>query len=156
MARASSRTVPSIEHAAYKLRRAVAASSSRRRHFGRCGALSLETSATIPHSRDDGGDVRLVFVRRAKECEILSADYEATDRGTKMRIYRRESVRHAWLINPVSRTLEIYRLEEGRWEFFDVFEGDAVVRAEPFDAMELSLSVLWERLRTKLSLRPMV
>lgn len=78
-------------------------------------------------------------------CEILSPTTEALDRGKKMRIYRREGVRHAWLINPINRTLEIYRLVNGLWVLLDTFEEDAVVRAEPFDAMELSLAVLWER-----------
>jgi Uma2 family endonuclease len=78
-------------------------------------------------------------------CEILSQSTEATDRGKKMRIDRREGVGHAWLINPLTRTLEIYRLETGRWILVDTFEDDAVVRAEPFDAIELTLAVLWER-----------
>jgi Uma2 family endonuclease len=78
-------------------------------------------------------------------CEILSPGTEATDRGKKMRIYRREGVGHAWLMNPITQTLEVYRLETGRWVLLDTFEGDEVVRAEPFDAIELSLAVLWER-----------
>jgi len=78
-------------------------------------------------------------------CEIVSPGTEATDRGKKMRIYRRESVGHAWLINPVTRTLEVYRLERGQWILVDTFEEDAVVRAEPFDAIELPLALLWER-----------
>jgi hypothetical protein len=32
----------------------------------------------------------------------------------------------------------------GRWVLLDTFEGSAVVRAEPFDAIELALAVLWE------------
>lgn len=78
-------------------------------------------------------------------CEILSPGTEATDRGKKLRIYRRESVGHAWLVNPIAQTLEVYRLETGRWVLLDTYEGDEVVRAEPFDAIELSLPVLWER-----------
>lgn len=57
----------------------------------------------------------------------------------------REGVGHAWLINPITRTLEVYRLESGRWVLLDTYEDDAVVRAEPFDAIELPLSLLWER-----------
>jgi Uma2 family endonuclease len=78
-------------------------------------------------------------------CEILSPATEALDRGKKMRIYRREGVGHAWLINPITRTLEVYRLEGGRWVLVETFEDNDVVRAEPFDAIELSLAVLWER-----------
>ncbi len=76
-------------------------------------------------------------------CEILSPASEAVDRGKKMRIYRRERVQHAWLINPLTRILEVYRLDGQRWTLLDTFEGDDVVRAEPFDAIELSLAVLW-------------
>jgi len=78
-------------------------------------------------------------------CEVLSPRTERSDRGKKMRIYRREGVGHVWLINPLSQTLEVYRLENGRWALLDTYEGDAVVRAEPFDAIELPLASLWAR-----------
>lgn len=78
-------------------------------------------------------------------CEVVSPGTERIDRGKKMRIYRREGVRHAWLINPVAQTLEVYRLDEGRWSLLDTYEGDDVVRAEPFDAIELPLATLWAR-----------
>ena len=76
-------------------------------------------------------------------CEILSPRTEALDRGRKMRIYRREAVGHAWLVNPITQTLEVYRLDSGQWVLLDTYEGDATVRAEPFEAIELSLSMLW-------------
>jgi hypothetical protein len=41
--------------------------------------------------------------------------------------------------------LEVFRLEGGRWLLIETFEGDALVRAEPFDAIELHLGRLWER-----------
>jgi Uma2 family endonuclease len=81
----------------------------------------------------------------APDWVCISPSTEAIDRAKKMRIFRREGVGHTWLINPLARTLEVYRLETGRWMLLDTYEGDAVVRAEPFDAIELSLSVLWER-----------
>jgi Uma2 family endonuclease len=78
-------------------------------------------------------------------CEILSPGTEAIDRGKKMRIYRREGVGHVWLVNPIVQTLEVYRLDAGQWTLVDTFDGSAVVRAEPFDAIELSLASLWAR-----------
>lgn len=77
-------------------------------------------------------------------CEILSPSTEVTDRIKKMRIYRREGVRHAWLIHPIARTLEVFRLEGGYWLQLDTYEGGEVVRAEPFEAIEISLKMLWE------------
>lgn len=78
-------------------------------------------------------------------CEVLSDSTEAIDRGRKMRIYRREGVGHVWLLNPRSRTLEVWRLENRRWREVDTWEGDGTVRAEPFDAVEIDLARLWGR-----------
>ena len=62
-----------------------------------------------------------------------------------MRIYRREKVGHVWLLDPAVRTLEVYRLENGRYSLLDTFDGDEAVRVEPFDAIALELRVLWAR-----------
>lgn len=62
-----------------------------------------------------------------------------------MRVYRREGVGHVWLLSPVHRTLEVYRLEAGRWILLDTYEGEAPIRAEPFEAMELDLSEIWAK-----------
>ena len=76
-------------------------------------------------------------------CEVVSPGTERVDRGKKMRIYRRERVGHVWLVNPLLRTLEVYRLERGRWTLLETHADDDKVRAEPFDAVELDLSAIW-------------
>lgn len=76
-------------------------------------------------------------------CEVLSPRTEAKDRGEKARIYAREGVGYYWLCNPALRTLEVWRLEAGRWVVLDVFHGEGEVRAEPFDAVALKLEELW-------------
>jgi Uma2 family endonuclease len=78
-------------------------------------------------------------------CEVLSERTERTDRGKKMRIYRREGVGHVWLLNPVLQTLEVYRLEGQQWMLVETFEGEAEVRAEPFAAIAIKLGDLWAR-----------
>ncbi|WP_437876308.1 hypothetical protein [Sorangium sp. So ce513] len=50
-----------------------------------------------------------------------------------------------WLLSPLLRTLEVYRLEGGRWVQLEIYEEDAKVRAEPFDAVELDLAAIWTR-----------
>jgi Uma2 family endonuclease len=52
-------------------------------------------------------------------------------------------VGHAWLIDPEQNTLEVFRLEQGRWVLVASHQGDADVRAEPFGAVPLSLGALW-------------
>jgi Uma2 family endonuclease len=78
-------------------------------------------------------------------CEVISPRTERVDRGKKMRIYRREGVGHVWLLSPLLRTLEVYRLEGGRWMLLETYEEDAKVRAEPFNAVELDLAAIWAR-----------
>lgn len=76
-------------------------------------------------------------------CEVLSRATETIDRVKKLRIYAREGVEHAWLLNPLLRTLEVLALQAQRWMLVATYEGDATVRAEPFDAAELELGALW-------------
>ena len=76
-------------------------------------------------------------------CEVLSPSTEARDRADKLPIYARERVSHVWLVNPLQRTLEILRREDTAWLTVKVERDCALIRAEPFDAIELDLSVLW-------------
>ncbi len=76
-------------------------------------------------------------------CEVLSPATERIDRGRKLRIYAEAGVPHLWFVNPVERTLEVMRLRDGAWTILAVHSGAEVVRAEPFEAVELELSTLW-------------
>jgi Uma2 family endonuclease len=78
-------------------------------------------------------------------CEVLSPSTEALDRARKMSSYARAGVKHLWLADPRSHLLEVYRLEEGRWLRLGAYLGGTPVRAEPFEALELNMSLLWER-----------
>lgn len=78
-------------------------------------------------------------------CEVLSPRTEAFDRGQKVPLYARERVRHVWLVDPIEQTLEIFRLEREGYLLLGVHHGDERPRAEPFDAIELDLAVLWAR-----------
>lgn len=75
--------------------------------------------------------------------EILSPATAKYDRADKLRIYRREQVPWAWLIDPLLRTLEVLQLATDGWVLRSTWRDDARVRAEPFDAIELDLAVLW-------------
>lgn len=77
-------------------------------------------------------------------CEVVSKSTEEHDRGEKMPIHAREGVRHAWIIDPVGRTLEAFTLGVGgRWSKPVVHRGGEVVRVAPFEALALDLSGLW-------------
>lgn len=76
-------------------------------------------------------------------CEVLSPGTTRTDRADKLRIYAREGVSHTWLVDPRQRTLEVFRLEGGRWLLLGVHRDDAVLPVEPFAAVDLELGLLW-------------
>ena len=50
---------------------------------------------------------------------------------------------HLWFVDPLLEVLEIYRLEGGRWVVLGTHARGETVRAEPFDAVELSLGRWW-------------
>lgn len=79
--------------------------------------------------------------------EVVSPNTERFDRVSKLPVYARERVAHAWLINPIARTLEVYRLDAGQWLLLATHGDDALVRAEPFDAAEIDLLHLWGETR---------
>jgi Uma2 family endonuclease len=76
-------------------------------------------------------------------CEVLSPGSARFDRKKKMPVYGHEGVRNAWLLDPVERTLEVYRLADTHWSLLATFSDEERVRAEPFDAIELALGLLW-------------
>ena len=88
---------------------------------------------------------RTAFISLAPDwvCEVLSPSTAFLDRGDKLRIYAREQVPHVWLVDPEGKTLEVLLLDGTTYRIVDVFSGETKVRAVPFDAIELDLSILW-------------
>ena len=76
-------------------------------------------------------------------CEILSPSTAALDRARKLAVYAREGVSFTWLVDPLARTLEVLRLDGGRWTILATHAGDETVHAEPFATLALTLGDLW-------------
>jgi Uma2 family endonuclease len=76
-------------------------------------------------------------------CEVLSPSTVSLDRSKKLRIYAREGVGHAWLVDPLAQTLEVLSLDAGNWKHAGQYQGAARVRVVPFDVIELDLRTLW-------------
>lgn len=78
-------------------------------------------------------------------CEILSNRTRSYDQVTKRRFYAKIGVRHLWYVEPLARTVTVSRLEEGRWLELGSYDvDDKVIRAEPFDAIEIELAPWFE------------
>jgi Uma2 family endonuclease len=76
-------------------------------------------------------------------CEVVSPSTESIDRGKKLRIYAREGVAHAWLVDPLRQSLEVLALQGETLALVEAHDGKESVRARPFDAIELELRALW-------------
>ena len=76
-------------------------------------------------------------------CEVISPSTESIDRGRKLRIYAREAVAHLWLVNPIAKTLEVYRLSDSSWVLVHTYVNDDVVRAEPFAEVAIEIGRWW-------------
>ncbi|WP_394836840.1 Uma2 family endonuclease [Pendulispora rubella] len=76
-------------------------------------------------------------------CEVLSPSTAAIDRVDKMPIYAEAGVDHAWLVDPILQTVEVFRREGSQRLLLRTFKGDRAIRAEPFEAIEIPLGALW-------------
>ena len=78
-------------------------------------------------------------------CEVLSPSTEVIDRADKLPIYAEHQVTNVWLLDPELKTLEVFRLDGDTYRLLHTSKESQTVRAEPFEAMELDLAILWER-----------
>lgn len=77
-------------------------------------------------------------------CEVLSPSNAQNDLVRKLRALQRAGVPHYWLVDPSHRTLTVLRwTPEGYLAALTAGASD-VVRAEPFEAIELNLGLLFE------------
>jgi Uma2 family endonuclease len=83
-----------------------------------------------------------IEVRPDWVCEILSSN-RRNDLVKKKRVYHRHQVPHYWIIDPEQETLSVYRHAPDGYTEILVAERGEVVRAEPFDAIPLTLGVIF-------------
>ena len=76
-------------------------------------------------------------------CEILSPSTARLDRLRKLPRYASRGVEFLWLVDPVQRTVEVYRLQPEGYLFLGIHADDARIRLPPLEAIELQLAVLW-------------
>ncbi|HUP59708.1 MAG TPA: Uma2 family endonuclease [Thermoanaerobaculia bacterium] len=76
-------------------------------------------------------------------CEVVSVKTARLDRIRKLPRYARHGIPHAWVVDPVAKSAEIYRLVSGHWSLFETHEGITMIRAEPFDGADIDLGALW-------------
>ncbi len=76
-------------------------------------------------------------------CEVLSPSTENVDRVDKLQSYFQAGLPHYWIADPIERVLEVYRRTELAYALVLTAKSGQVVRAEPFDAIELRIDDLF-------------
>jgi len=74
---------------------------------------------------------------------VISPRSQRIDRERKLPIYARERVTNVWLVDPLARMIEVYRLDGESYRLLVTRGGVDSVRLEPFEALELELAALW-------------
>jgi Uma2 family endonuclease len=76
-------------------------------------------------------------------CEVLSPSNPGTDRVKKLNHYHRFEIPHYWIVDPMEGSLSVFRWTAEGYLLLLAAGRDARVRAEPFDAVELSVGGLF-------------
>lgn len=76
-------------------------------------------------------------------CEILSPSTEQFDRAAKLPRYAEARIGWLWVVHPGERYLEVFRRGENGWVLDSRHGPHDVVRAVPFEAIEIDLSRIW-------------
>lgn len=69
--------------------------------------------------------------------EILSPSTAATDRGKKMQMFARYAVPECWIVDPIARTIEVYRLEGAAYVLVQAASAAENVRSATIAGLEL-------------------
>jgi Uma2 family endonuclease len=86
---------------------------------------------------------KLIHLRPDWVAEVLSPSNAANDWVRKLRTLSQHGVPHHWIVDPEHRTLTVMRwTPDGYLTVLTAGEAD-VVRAEPFDAVDLHVAVLF-------------
>ena len=84
-----------------------------------------------------------VKVRPDWVCEVVSASNATDDTVKKLRLYHQVGVLHYWLADPRDATLTIMRWSPDGYVTLMRAERGEVVRAEPFEAIEIVVGTLF-------------
>jgi len=76
-------------------------------------------------------------------CEIISPSNQKRDTVDKLAVLQRAGVPHYWLVDPIEKTLVIHRWSDSGYLIVQTASAGDALRAEPFDAVELRVDVLF-------------
>jgi Uma2 family endonuclease len=76
-------------------------------------------------------------------CEVVSASNATDDTIKKLRLYHRVGLPNYWIVDPRDSTLTVMRWTPDGYVTLMRAERSEVVRAEPFEAIEIAVGTLF-------------
>lgn len=76
--------------------------------------------------------------------EILSPGTHRHDRDRKMKVYRRTGVQEYWIVDPKSRTIEVYTLAEGDYDMSDFATEKGSVQSTLLEGLSVGLAAVFD------------
>ncbi|MBX3158797.1 MAG: Uma2 family endonuclease [Deltaproteobacteria bacterium] len=86
---------------------------------------------------------RPIRTRADWACEVVSPSNAKRDRIDKFQVLHHNGVPHYWIVDPIENTLEVHRWSERGYTVILSAQAGEIVRAEPFEAVELRVSALF-------------
>lgn len=74
--------------------------------------------------------------------EVISPGTASVDRGLKFRKYQQYGVREYWLVEPDLRFIEVWRLDDGRFVQYGVYEADETFTSPLLNAAIIVAAIL--------------
>lgn len=76
-------------------------------------------------------------------CEVTSPATARVDHRYKLPRYAKAGVKHAWLVTPPHKSIDVLRLAGKNWLLVDSLTHDDRGVVEPFDDLEIDLGRIW-------------
>jgi Uma2 family endonuclease len=75
--------------------------------------------------------------------EVLSPSNRHVDRGDKFKLYCNSGIPFYWILDPMLKSIEAFRLDAKQYVPTVTAKDDQVVRVPPFEAIEIALGDIW-------------
>ncbi len=75
--------------------------------------------------------------------EVISPSSIRTDRHIKFDVYEQSAVAEYWIVNPKTRSVELYTLSGGEYALLGEYTGDELITSKHLDGLEIVTSTLF-------------
>ncbi|MCX7950907.1 MAG: Uma2 family endonuclease [Clostridiales bacterium] len=76
--------------------------------------------------------------------EILSPSTTSIDYVKKLNLYQEYKVKEYWIVNPKSKTVQIFKLVEDRYDITEIYLYNDIIKVDMFEGLEIKLEDIFK------------